>query len=209
MDPVTTPLLAERAVYEEYDRALDRRLWCRRIDPDIDTPLVHAWMHKPHVVEFWQMAWPPEWIHDYLQRHYEDPTRSSYLGFVDDVPVGYLEVYDPAQDVLGAHHPVQPGDIGAHVIIGEEDYLGRYSVAIGMAVNRFLFRRPGVVRIVGEPDVGHHNFLSLLAFIGYRKVAEFDMPDKRAAFMVCERRAFERLTSRRPAVDPAAGSESA
>ena len=78
-----------------------------------------------------------------------------------------------------------------------------------MAVNRFLFRRPGVVRIVGEPDVRHHNFLSLLAFIGYRKVAEFDMPDKRAAFMVCERRAFERLTSRRPAVDPAAGSESA
>ena len=43
----------------------------------------------------------------------------------------------------------------------------------------------------------NHNFLSLLAFLGYRKQAEIDLPDKRAAFMVCERRDFERLSSRR------------
>ena len=40
-------------------------------------------------------------------------------------------------------------DIGAHVLIGEEEHLGRYSVAIGRAVVRFLFKRPGVLRVVG------------------------------------------------------------
>ena len=154
-------------------------------------------MHKPHVVPFWAMDWPRDWIRDYLVRQNEDPARSPLLGFVDDTPVGYIEVYDPARDVLGAHAPVLPGDIGAHVLIGDEEHLGRYSVAIGRAVVRFLFKRPGVLRIVGEPDVRNHQFLSLLAFLGFRRAGEIDLPDKRAAFMVCEREDFERLSGRR------------
>jgi RimJ/RimL family protein N-acetyltransferase len=197
LSDVTVHLHRERAAFEDHDPVLGRTIWTRQVDPGLDTDLVHFWMNKPHVVEFWEMAWPADWIRDYLQRHYDDPTRSAYVGFVDDQPVGYMEVYDPVHDVLGAHYPVQPGDVGAHVLIGEEEYLGRYSVALGFAVNRFLFRRPEVRRIVGEPDVRNHNFLSLLAFLGYRKDAEIDLPDKRAALMVCDRRTFQRLSSRR------------
>ena len=86
-------------------------------------------MHKPHVVPFWAMDWPEDWIRDYLVRQNEDPARSPLLGFVDDMAVGYIEVYDPARDVLGAHAPILPGDIGAHVLIGDEEHLGRYCVA--------------------------------------------------------------------------------
>ncbi len=197
-DPeVPVALLQERAVYEEHDPALGRRLWGRQLDPEHDTDLLTHWMNKPHVAEFWDMAWPRDWIYDYLKRHEEDPDRTTYLGFLDDRPIGYMEVYDPFHDVLGQHAPLLPGDIGAHVLIGDEDQLGRSSVAFGFAVNRYLFAKPGVHRIVGEPDVRHHNFLSLLAFLGYRKHQELDLPDKTAAFMVCERRDFERLSSRR------------
>jgi acetyl CoA:N6-hydroxylysine acetyl transferase len=185
--------------FEERDPRFDRVIWLRPVDVELDTPLVHHWMHKPHVDPWWEMAWSTDRIHDYLQGHHDDPTRSAYVGFVDDDPVGYLEVYDPAHDVLGAHYPVQPGDIGAHVLIGEESYLGRYSVALGFAVNRFLFQHPGVRRIVGEPDARHHKFLSLLAFLGFRKQAEIDLPDKRAALMVCDHAAFDRLRTRRKA----------
>ncbi len=193
----TTPLLPELSAYAEHDPALDRRLWARPVVPEHDTPLLTAWMNKPHVAEFWAMAWPQDWIRDYLVRQVQDPARSPYLGFVDDVPVGYIEVYDPHRDVLGAHAPVREGDLGAHVLIGEEEHLGRYSVAVGRAVARFLFSRPDVLRLVGEPDVTNQNFLSLLSFLGFRKEAEIQMPDKVAAFMVCERRDFERLSSRR------------
>ncbi len=62
-----------------------------------------------------------------------EDARSPLLGYVDDMAVGYIEVYDPARDVLGAHAPILPGDIGAHVLIGDEEHLGRYSVAIGRA----------------------------------------------------------------------------
>ena len=194
---VGTVALPELAVYTEDEPALNRRLWARPALPEHDTALLHDWMHRPHVVEFWAMEWSEEWIRDYLARQVDDPARTPYIGFVDDEPVGYIEVYDPARDVLGAHAPVLPGDIGAHVLIGEEEHLGRYSVAIGRAVVRFLFKRPGVLRIVGEPDVRNHQFLSLLAFLGFRKHSEVELPDKRAAFMVCERVDFERLSARR------------
>jgi acetyl CoA:N6-hydroxylysine acetyl transferase len=187
----------EQAAFEEHSPARNRTIWLREVQPELDTDLVRYWMHKPHVEEYWAMAWPTGQIRDYLQGHRDDPIRSAYIGFVDDEPVGYLEVYDPAHDVLGAHYAVQPGDLGAHVLIGNEDYLGRYSVSLGRAVNRFLFQQCEVQRIVGEPDLRNHNFLSLLAFLGYRKQGELDLPDKRAALMVCERETFERLSSRR------------
>jgi acetyl CoA:N6-hydroxylysine acetyl transferase len=190
-------LQCERAVYEEHSPARDRTIWLRPVDERSDTVLVHSWMHKPHVEEYWAMAWSLDRIGDYLRHQRGTPTRAAYIGFVDDQAVGYLEVYDPAHDVLGAHYPVQAGDVGAHVLIGNEDYLGRYSVSLGRAVTRFLFLDPAVGRIVGEPDVRNHSFLSLLAFLGYRKEAEIDLPDKRAALVVCERDAFERLSSRR------------
>lgn len=191
------PLLHELAAYSEQEPGLQRRLWARPVVPEHDVDLIHAWMQRPHVVEFWQMAWPRDWVADYLVGQVDDPARSPYLGFVDEQPIGYLEVYDPQRDVLGEHAPVQPGDLGAHVLIGDEAHLGQYSVALGRAVVRMLLKRPGVLRIVGEPDVRNENFLSLLAFLGFRRECDIDLPDKRAAFMVCGREDFERLTSRR------------
>jgi acetyl CoA:N6-hydroxylysine acetyl transferase len=189
--------LPELTAYSETEPALGRRLWARPLVPEHDAELLHDWMNRPHVVEFWNMDWPLQWVRDYLDRQVADPARSPYLGFVDDEPVGYVEVYDPLRDVLGGHAPVREGDLGAHVLIGNEDHLGRFSVALGRATIRFLFQRPEVQRIVGEPDVRNNNFLSLLAFLGFQKEMEVDMPDKRAAFMVCTRENFERLASRR------------
>jgi acetyl CoA:N6-hydroxylysine acetyl transferase len=197
MSGVATPLLEELTLFSEYEPALERRIWMRPIVPAHDTDLMHHWMAKPHVVEYWAMDWPRAHIHDYLVRQVEDAARQPLLGFVDERPVGYVELYDPFRDVLGAHAPVLPGDQGAHVLIGEEEYLGRYSVSLGRVVARYLFGRPGVKRLVGEPDVRNHNFLSLLAFLGFRNHGELALPDKTAAFMVCERADFERLASRR------------
>jgi siderophore synthetase component len=195
-NPLASSPGRERAVYEERSRARRRVIWTRPVDPDADLGLIHGWMHEPEVAKYWEMAWPAEKIAEYLRQHDEDPHRDNYVTFVDDTPVGYLETYDPAHDTLGTHYPVQPGDLGAHVLIGDPEFRGRYSVSLGLATNRFLFGRPGVERVVGEPDAANHNFLSLLAFLGFRKAGEIDLPGKRAALMVCERADFERLSSR-------------
>jgi acetyl CoA:N6-hydroxylysine acetyl transferase len=197
---VSVHLLRERAVYEERSATRSRAIWTRPVDPVLDVDLLHRWMHEPEVARYWDMAWPAGRIADYLQRHDADPHRDAFVTFVDDAPVGYLEAYDPAHDVLGAHYAVEDGDVGAHVLIGDPDFRGRYSVSLGLATNRFLFGRGAAGdsdarRIVGEPDVRNHNLLSLLAFLGFHKAGEVELPDKRAALMVCERATFERLSS--------------
>lgn len=193
---MTVHLLRDRAVYSEEARTRARVIWTRPVDASLDVDLVTTWMHEPEVETYWAMAWPASRIADYLAGHDADPHRDAFVTFVDDTPVGYLEAYDPAHDVLGAHYPVLPGDVGAHVLIGDKDFRGRYSVSLGLATNRFLFGRPGVERIVGEPDLRNHNLLSLLAFLGFHKEAELDLPDKRAALMICDRATFDRLTTR-------------
>ncbi|HEY8544591.1 MAG TPA: GNAT family N-acetyltransferase [Acidimicrobiales bacterium] len=187
----------DRAVYEERSRTRGRVIWTRPVDAEADLDLLHRWMHEPEVARYWEMAWPMEKIAEYLHQHDQDPHRDNYVTYVDDTPVGYLETYDPAHDILGTRYEVRPGDLGAHVLIGDPDFRGRYSVSLGLATNRFLFGRPGVERVVGEPDAGNHNFLSLLAFLGFRKLGEIDLPGKRAALMVCTREDFERLSTRR------------
>jgi siderophore synthetase component/RimJ/RimL family protein N-acetyltransferase len=195
-DPAAPTTGRDRAVYEERGRARRRVIWTRPVDAEADLALIHGWMHEPEVARYWEMAWPIEKIAEYLHQHDQDPHRDNYVTYVDDTPVGYLEAYDPAHDILGRRYEVQPGDLGAHVLIGDPDFRGRYSVSLGLATNRFLFGRPGVERVVGEPDAANHNFLSLLAFLGFRKIGEVDLPGKRAALMVCDRADFERLSSR-------------
>ena len=76
---------SELAVHVEHEPALDRQLWARPALPEHDTELLWTWMHKPHVVPFWAMDWPEDWIRDYLVRQNEDPARSPLLGYVDDM----------------------------------------------------------------------------------------------------------------------------
>ena len=63
----TVPLLSELTAYAEHEPALDRRLWARPLVPEHDTDLLWPWMQRPPVAEFWAMAWPRNWIGDYLR----------------------------------------------------------------------------------------------------------------------------------------------
>jgi acetyl CoA:N6-hydroxylysine acetyl transferase len=188
---------AARIAHEEVDTARRRRTVLRIVDPAGDVDLVHHWMHQAHVEEFWRMAWTPEAIGAYLRQQEDDPHRTALIGWVNDEPIGYLEVYDPAHDVLGQHYEVEPGDVGVHVLVGEERNLGRFTVSLGVSIMRYLFRPPEVQRVVGEPDARNHRMLTLLTFLGFSRLGEIELPDKRAALVVSDRGNAERLSGRR------------
>ena len=93
------PLLAELTAYAEHEPALDRRLWARPLVPEHDTDLLWAWMQRPHVAEFWAMAWPRDWIGDYLRgrsRTPAEPLPGLCRRPPDRLPGGLR----PARDVL-------------------------------------------------------------------------------------------------------------
>lgn len=188
--------LRETARYERHDPAIGGSFWMRRIDPVLDTPLITSWMNEPHVSEFWLMAWPQAQIAAYLEQLHADAHHDAYVVHVDDTPIGYVEAYDPAHDVLGSAYEVQEGDLGFHVLIGDKEHLGRYTVSLGMSVLDYAFTGRGARRVVGEPDVRNHQMLTILAFLGFRKACEVELPDKRAALMICVLEDFSRLRTR-------------
>lgn len=185
-------------VYEELHPILRRHLAVRPLSVAADCDLVHSWMNRPHVAEYWEMAWPKDRIRGYLQDQVENPDRCPYIGQLEGESIGYLEMYDPVHDVLGDHYDVQEGDIGMHVLMGEERHLRRYTLSLGATVNRFLFSHPPVRRVVGEPDVENRKMLSLLTFLGYEKQAVLSLPGKTAALIVCERDRFFQVQRRHP-----------
>ena len=62
------------AIYQEYFPLMKKTMWARKVDLELDTPIVHEWMNRDHVAEFWNMAVREEKIRDYLSRCQEKRT---------------------------------------------------------------------------------------------------------------------------------------
>jgi len=161
----------------------------RPLDPAADLDLVHGWMRQPHVAAFWELDVPRAELAGYLERAAGDDHRETLIGSVDDRPVSYWELYWAARDRLAAFYPTDPLDQGVHLLIGPPELVGRGlgRALLGAVVGWQLEREPATRRVVAEPDVRNAASLRMFERCGFRRVAELDLPEKRAALMVRER----------------------
>lgn len=161
----------------------------RRLDPAADLDLVHGWMRQPHVAAFWELDVPRAELAGYLEQAAGDDHREALIGCVDGRPVSYWELYWAARDRLAAYYPAHPLDQGVHLLIGPPELVGRGlgRALLGMVAGWLLAREPASPRVVAEPDVRNAASLRVFERCGFRRVAELDLPAKRAALMVRER----------------------
>lgn len=171
--------------------ALDEgRFTLRAVDPEADTAVVHGWMNDPEVARFWELAEPVERIHDYLRAQVADPHTLPCLGCLDGTPMSYWELYRADLDPLAAHYPARPHDAGVHLLLGPAPLRGR---GLGARLLRAvsdgqLDDDPLAERVVAEPDVRNTRSVRAFQRAGFAAVREIDLPDKRAALLVRERR---------------------
>ena len=166
----------------------------RRLDPAADLDLVHGWMHQPHVAPFWELDVPRGDLAGYLGRAAGDHHREVLVGCVDGRPASYWELYWAAEDRLAGYYPAGSLDQGVHLLIGPPELVGRGlgRALLGAVVAWQLRREPATRRVVAEPDVRNAASLRVFERCGFRRVAELDLPEKRAALMVRDRRAGRR-----------------
>ncbi len=157
---------------------------------DRDLSLIATWMNDPVVDAFWLLAGPAERTAAHLARQLDGDGRSvPCLGVLDGLAMSYWEIYRADLDPLARYYPSRLHDTGVHVLIGSAEDRGR---GVGAALLRgvadlVLRQRSRCPRVVAEPDV--RNAASIAAFraAGFRKAAEADLPDKRAALMLRDR----------------------
>ena len=178
-------------VYEEKLSGLGR-LTLERLDPGAHAALVHGWVTLPQN-RFWGMA--AHSVDDVREIYaFVDslPSHHAYLIRLDDVPIGLFQTYEPEHDPVGEQYPVEPGDIGMHLLLspGRRPPRG-LTDAVGPALARFLFRDPSRQRIVVEPDVRNHRALRRLETSGFTLAGEITLADKRAQLAFLTRSRFD------------------
>lgn len=122
-----------------------------------DAALVAEWMSRQHLVETWEQPWGPErWAGDWrakLATTYSVPLILSLRG--EDI--GYMEIYRPHRDEIGAVYASEPHDLGLHIAVGDPELVGQGIVGpmLGALPPALLDADPECRVVVGEPD--HRN----------------------------------------------------
>lgn len=159
----------------------------RPVDPERDTEALHAWHNDPEVARFWEMAWSAEAIARYLDQQLDSAHSTPYIGALDGVAMSYWELYRADLDpLLDGRYPARDGDAGVHLLLGPAAYRGQ-GIGIGLLRAVSGWQLDTAERVVAEPDVRNERSVRAFERAGFRRTADIDLADKRAALMIRDR----------------------
>lgn len=101
-------------------------------------PLLLKWLETPHVKAWWDqdVCWTHElikekfgsYVHGYKVEQGLKKPMQAYIIYIDDVPVGYIQLYNAHDFPREDNIPLTdlPNSLAAlDIFIGEEDYVGK------------------------------------------------------------------------------------
>jgi RimJ/RimL family protein N-acetyltransferase len=155
-----------------------------------DLPLLHGWLGRPHVAEWWAPT-PTlaELIEEYGALTDERGSTRPYLVLGDGQPIGFIQSYVAMGSGGGWWEDERdPGVRGIDQFLAVAGQLGRgLGTALVRAFVGRLFADPAVTRVQTDPSPGNARAIRCYAKAGFRPVGEVDTPDGPALLMVCER----------------------
>jgi RimJ/RimL family protein N-acetyltransferase len=155
-----------------------------------DLPLLHAWLGRPHVAEWWGAA-PSydEVVAEFAPYIAGESDVRPYLALVEGEPVGYIQSYVAMGSGDGWWPDERdPGVRGIDQFLADADRLGR---GLGTAMVRAFVDRlladPAVTRVQTDPSPDNRRAIRSYEKAGFRALGEVDTPDGRALLMIRER----------------------
>lgn len=155
------------------------------LDPAADAPLLHRWVSEERAA-FWGMNGLTEQRVAEIYAHMDTlDTHHAYLVLKDGTPAALLQTYEPEADRVGACYPVEPGDIGIHLLLApaapggaRSGWTGRLLTAVVTYVLLVLDRD----RVVVDPDVANEKAVTRFLRQGFTAgpvvvLPEIDLPD--------------------------------
>jgi len=134
-----------------------------------DAPLLRRWDDEPHVVasdpnDDWQ--WETELAEEW-------PWRDQLIAEVDGVPIGFLQIIDPAEEVSHYWGDVPANLRAIDIWIGEAAYLGRgYGTRMMRWAIDLCFAAPAVEAILIDPLASNARAICFYQRLGFKPVDE-------------------------------------
>jgi aminoglycoside 6'-N-acetyltransferase Ib len=155
-----------------------------------DLPLLHEWLNRPHVTEWW--TGPPtlaEVEQEFGPLLGNQSTTRPYVAIVEGAPIGYIQSYVAMGSGDGWWPDEQdPGVRGIDQFLAHPNQLGRgLGTAMVRAFMQRLFSDPAVTRIQTDPSPRNSRAIRCYEKAGFRAVGEVDTPNGLALLMVCDR----------------------
>jgi aminoglycoside 6'-N-acetyltransferase-1b len=153
-----------------------------------DLNLLHEWLNRPHVVEWWGGKRPSlQEVYDhYLPRVLAQENVVPYIGLLDGKPFAYAQSYvvlDPGGDWW--QEETDPGARGIDQFIADPELLGQgLGAHLVNTLVSILFADPHVT--VVQTDPAPHNLRAIRCYekAGFRQVRQIVTPDGPAIYML-------------------------
>jgi len=157
-----------------------------------DLPLLHEWLNRPHVAEWWDDQRDLESVLRTFGADLGSPMIAMFLAYLGADPVGYIQVYR----VMGADpewwtEETDPGARGTDQFLANAEQLGQGlgSSMVRQFVAR-LFADPEVSQVQTDPSPRNGRAIRAYEKAGFRRVGVVTTPDGPALLMRVKREEF-------------------
>ena len=155
-----------------------------------DLSMLHDWLSRSHVAEWWGPADSLADVVDQYQPLTVAGARDQgYIALSGGCEIGFIQSYVVQGSGDGWWPDEQdPGARGIDQFLADPDRLGRgLGTAMVRAFVEHLFADPAVTRVQTDPAPDNARAIRCYRNAGFRPVAEVDTPDGRALLMICGR----------------------
>ncbi len=155
-----------------------------------DLRLFHAWLHRPHVAEWWgPQGSLEELAEEYAAELDGSATTRIYLALEDGEPVGYIQSYVAIGSGGGWWEgETDPGVRGVDQFLANAHQLNRgLGTRMVRAFLERLFEDPAVTRVQTDPSPENARAIRCYEKAGFRSSGTVDTPDGPALLMTADR----------------------
>jgi AacA4 family aminoglycoside N(6')-acetyltransferase len=164
-----------------------------RLMVDDDIPMLHDWLNRPHIVEWWggeaERPSLEEARAKYLPRILAAERVIPYIAMVESTPIGYAQSYVALGSGGGWWtEETDPGVRGIDQSLADPELLGKgWGTKLVSALVDLLFLDPAVTKIQTDPAPNNARAIRCYEKAGFRQVKTVVTPDGPAVYMLRER----------------------
>jgi len=159
-----------------------------------DIPLLHEWLKRPHIVEWWggEAERPTTFAETqarYLPRVLAEGRVTPYIAMQGDDAIGYAQSYVALGSGDGWwEEETDPGVRGIDQSLARLELLGRgLGTQLVRALVERLFAEPEVTRIQTDPSPANLRAIRCYEKAGFRRLGAIVTPDGPAQYMARDR----------------------